>query len=286
MEHFKSDCLKKKRDMKNGKGGKNRKEKGTVTSVATDAMIAGQEDFVIASEAQNTVLLVQTNTGLMDSAATSHVCKDCGTFLLYKKTPNYVIKGLEGHKVEARRRGTINVYFSVKEECIYIALTDVLHAPASENNLMSLGCITDSGHRLAFVGNNINILSPQMKIIGTGKKARGLYQMDIIVPGSIDWALIAREPRSWEEWYRVMGHISYASVKLMKAKGMVDRMEVDTSEDLSLQCTTCIQVKHTISSFPKELISQLPICGVHHTCLGSVERGISLDERMSGPAEL
>lgn len=104
----------------------------------------------------------------------------------YKKTPNHVIRGLEGHKVEARRWGTIDAYFSVKGEHIHIALIDVLHALAPESNLMSLRRITDFGHRLTFVKNNINVLSLQEKIIGTEKKAGGLYQMDVIVPGCID----------------------------------------------------------------------------------------------------
>lgn len=116
----------------------------------------------------------------------SHVCKDRDTFSLYKETLNYVIKGLGGHEVEARGRGTIDAYFSVKGEHIHIALTDVLHALASENNLMSLGCITDSGHRLSFSGTTINILMPKRKIISIRKKAGGLYQMDVIVPGRID----------------------------------------------------------------------------------------------------
>lgn len=120
-------------------------------------------------------------------------------FSSYKETPNHVIKGLGGHEVEACRRGTIDAYFSAKGECIHIALTDVFHAPASENNLMSLECVTDSRHRLSFSGTTINILLPKGKIIGIGKKAGGLYQMDVIVPGRIDQALIVRGPRSWGE---------------------------------------------------------------------------------------
>lgn len=58
MGHFKSDCLKKKRDMKDGKGRKNGKEKGASASVATNATIAEQKDFAITSEAQDTALLV------------------------------------------------------------------------------------------------------------------------------------------------------------------------------------------------------------------------------------
>lgn len=53
-----------------------------------------------------------------------------------------------------------------------------------------------------------------------------------------------------------MRHISYMAVKLMKSKGMVNGMEVDTSEDLNPQCTSCIQAKPTVSPFLKELISQ------------------------------
>lgn len=52
-----------------------------------------------------------------------------------------------------------------------------------------------------------------------------------------------------------MEHISYTAVKLMKSKGMVNGMEVNTSEDLNSQCTSCIQAKPTVSSFPKESIS-------------------------------
>lgn len=254
--HFKSECMKKKQDMKERKKGKSRKEKGASANVAADIEIAGQKDFAFTSDAKDTALIIQTNTWLTDSAAMSHVCKDHDIFSSYKETPNHVIKGLGGHEVEVCGRGTNDAYFSVKGEHIHIALTNVLHAPASENNLMSLECITDSRHRLLFSGTTINILLPKGKIISIGKKARGLYQMDVVVPGRIDQALIARGPRSWGKWHGVMRHISYMAMKQMKSKEMVDGMEVDTSEDLNLQCTSCIQAKPTVSPFSKELISQ------------------------------
>lgn len=176
---------------------------------------------------------------------------------MYKDMPHHVIKGLGGHEVEAKGRGNIDAYFLVKGERVHISLTDVLHAPASESNLMSLGSITDAGLKLAMIGDVIRILSPAGKTVGIGTKAGGLYQMKVSVPGSVpDRALISCGPRSWDDWHRVMGHISLSSVKLMKTKGMVEGMEVDTSEDPSPQCAPCIQAKQTVNTFPKESLSQ------------------------------
>lgn len=56
--HFKSECMKKKQDMKEGKKGKSRKEKGASANVAADTEIAGQEDFAFTSDAKDTALIV------------------------------------------------------------------------------------------------------------------------------------------------------------------------------------------------------------------------------------
>lgn len=253
LGHYRSDCLKRERDREAKKG----KEKGASANVAKESTTEESEEYAFASKEEVVVLLNRPNVWLADSAATSHVCKSREAFKTYKLTPHHVIKGLGGHEVEAMGKGSVDAYFSIKGELVKITLTNVLHAPLSESNLLSLGRITDAGLKLAMRGDVMHVLSSSGKLIGVGKKTGGLYQMNLTVPTrQTDRALIARGPRSWDEWHRIMGHISPSSVKLMKTKAMVDGMEVDTSQEASPQCDACIQAKQTVQPFPKESMTQ------------------------------
>jgi hypothetical protein len=53
-------------------------------------------------------------------------------------------------------------------------------------------------------------------------------------------------------WHRIFAHLSRDAVKQLADKNMVTRMKISPSSSPAEQCTTCIQAKQHVESFPKQ----------------------------------
>jgi hypothetical protein len=72
-------------------------------------------------------------------------------------------------------------------------------------------------------------------------------------PSSFTPAFAAVAPtHSWDKWHRIFGHISPASVKMLKNHNMVEGMNIDSTSTPSAQCMTCIKAKSHVAPFPAE----------------------------------
>ncbi|KAJ7934953.1 hypothetical protein B0H13DRAFT_1854658 [Mycena leptocephala] len=63
-------------------------------------------------------------------------------------------------------------------------------------------------------------------------------------PSSFTPAFAAIAPtHSWDKWHRIFGHISPASIKLLKNHNMVEGLNIDSTSTPSAQCETCNKAK-------------------------------------------
>jgi hypothetical protein len=143
-------------------------------------------------------------------------------------------------------KGSIQVTSHIGNKTTTITLKDVLHVPTAPFNLISLGRLAKEGCKWQGTTSNKEILR--------GNAIGHLYKLQITQPQIKEHALTAKNntARSWDEWHRILGHISPQSVKTLKDKQMVTGMEVDTNSTPSAQCTTCIQAKQHVHPIPKE----------------------------------
>jgi len=85
-------------------------------------------------------------------------------------------------------------------------------------------------YRVNFYQKGITITSPnnQNKIIMLESKWNSLYILNItpIIPYH---AYAAQTPQNytWHDWHKIIGHIYMGSVKILKEKDMVKRIEVN-----------------------------------------------------------
>ncbi|KAJ3532326.1 hypothetical protein NM688_g7442 [Phlebia brevispora] len=245
LGHIQSECRK-----KNGQ----KKEGSQSANVATDSGDKGTEyTFSAALIDSERALIAHPDVWLADSGATSHICRDRSMFVSYDAAPQNVLKGLGGHEIKVLGKGCVKLAFSVQGELVSVTLTDVLHAPEADHNLLSIPRVTDAGCKLVFDGTAMRILTARGCVIAEASKAGRLYRIwtGAALPKT-ELALSARAARLWDWWHRAMGHISVGSLKTMKSKGMVSGMEVDESSEPTEQCTACIRAMQTVQPFPKK----------------------------------
>lgn len=142
-----------------------------------------------------------------------------------------------------------------------LTIRDIVHVPSAPHNLISISHVTDTKYDVLFSGNNIRFKSPSGTITAKGKKEGRLYNMDIRPFRTADKAYLTKEARTWEQWHKILGHISMDSIKLMKRNGLVEGMEIDGSKEPAAQCNMCIQAKQHVTPFPKESITKVTEIG-------------------------
>ena len=64
-----------------------------------------------------------------------------------------------------------------------------------------------------------------------------------------DFVAVAKG-RTWDKWHRILGHISMASIKMLKNNSLVQGLTIDGPHE-DTQCKACIQGKKHVEPFPK-----------------------------------
>ena len=113
---------------------------------------------------------------LGDTASQNHIVRDRATFITYAKTPGSTITG--AGTCAALGCGDVRVSFTTKTGTVPITLTDVLHAPSFEYNLLSLGRLSNAGLEFVGRGDELHIVNGS-QVIGLGHKLGNLYHMDV-----------------------------------------------------------------------------------------------------------
>jgi hypothetical protein len=257
--HYKSDC-RFGGDVKNNGKGKNQKGSNQEAHVAKD-----KDNFVSMIDGEDTALSrVAEASWLADSAATLHIVCDRNVFLNYKETPGHTVKGFSN--APAPGRGDIRIVSKVGTESFTITLKDVVHVSSAPYNLLSLSQITDANYVILFKGKYMRIKSPRGIIMAKGTKVGWLYDMRIKAltkhsDAKQDHTFAAKKGCTWDKWDRIFGHLNMGSVKMLKKKELVSRMEVDESVEPQAQCKACIQLKQHIQPFPQESLTKIAKIG-------------------------
>jgi GAG-pre-integrase domain len=98
-------------------------------------------------------------------------------------------------------------------------------------------------------------------IIMEGGISNQLFDMNVRGIAKQDQAYTAKHRKMWDEWHRIFGHLNMGSIKMLKEKGMVLRMEVDRTVEPAAQCKVCIVAKQHVQSFPKNSQTEIKEIG-------------------------
>jgi len=131
-------------------------------------------------------------------------------------------------------------------------VTNVLHVPDFNCNLLSLGHLDAAGIR--FEGSEGEIqLKEKGKVIGIGKKKQGMYSLNVV--GDEPKQAIANaavdDTASWEEWHRRFGHLAYSGLEKLKKADMVTGLDLEGDAKPTGVCEACVKAKLARRPFPQ-----------------------------------
>jgi hypothetical protein len=186
-------------------------------------------------------------------------------FQSYAPAENHTVSGFGS--VRCHGTGIVAITSHTKNSAYNITLNGALHVPDAPYNLLSIGRMANVGFSIQFNKELMQVFSPgpHRKEIIRGSKIGNLYLVKITAAATRGASpstpsspakptlIFATAPfHSWDKWHRIFGHISPASVKLLKNHDMVDGMNVDPSSTPSAQCEACIKGKSHVAPLPAE----------------------------------
>ena len=134
--HYEKDCRKKKAD--EGKKDETRTQNPSNKAHAATEFAWVAQEF---DQYQALVAAESRDHWIADSGATIHVAYDHAVFITYEPTPGHTIQGVGSMPVMGR--GNVKILLSVNGKTSEMTLTDVIHTPQMEFNLLSISHIAN-----------------------------------------------------------------------------------------------------------------------------------------------
>ncbi|KAJ8481821.1 hypothetical protein ONZ51_g5747 [Trametes cubensis] len=252
------------RDEEKGRRKEDRKGKGGGSSKTMVAEESAESD----SDYSCTALELETQTGdvalpavpgeawIVDSGTTSHVARERRLFVEYTSTPGRTLHGAGSTPILGQ--GSIRMRFVHGGKSTLMTLRNVLHAPGVPYNLLSVGRVEATGHKVEMDGGEIRLRNEKGRVYAVGKRIGNfLYRIEgeVQVPNELACAAAVSRPirrkKTLNEWHRILGHPGMKSVVAMWKKNLVTGMEVDESVPPEDQCEACVRGKQTVAPYPK-----------------------------------
>lgn len=176
------------------------------------------------------------------------------------------VEAADRSSIEVKGRGSAKFEQEDDERMLTIILNNVLHVPALNSNLLSVGRMEETGLKVVFGNGKAEIIEENGDLVMTAWKKRRLYE----VTESNVTAMVAKTIEN-ELLHKRLGHLNMRMVKKLNKNEKLQVIEEETSEKLA-QCEVCIKGKMSRCPFPKEATkSTKPLELVHSDVVGPIE---------------
>eukprot|EP00794_Sanderia_malayensis_P003848 gene3848-4384_t len=186
---------------------------------------------------------------IIDSGATSHMCKDLQAFtdLSELDQPEEISVG-DGHIVKATQIGTVKLDIEDDQGQVKrCKLQNVLFVPELAYNLISVPKLTKTGKAVMFGEPQCTILDDDKKTVAVANKVGGLYYLNVADGRQADHTTVASTNET--TWHRRYGHVGFKSLEILAANQLVNGFDYKKSQS-SKFCEPCLNGKHSRSKFP------------------------------------
>uniref|UniRef100_A0A7I4A1E0 GAG-pre-integrase domain-containing protein n=1 Tax=Physcomitrium patens TaxID=3218 RepID=A0A7I4A1E0_PHYPA len=231
------------------------KEENTVNIVINEHQEAfsAAEDIKIALT-EFTKELDKRQHWCLDSGATRHVTGNKNFPETYEpgNHGNVTTVGGEKHVIEDTGIATL---CTVEGK---IKLKEVLYVPSLRKNLISRGCLAESGKIVAFSNKQCWIMSQNNKLTMADHRDRrnGLYRINILLAQSehtsdtSDTTVLSSCPKLINLWHHRFGHLNFNILSYLSRHNKV--LGVPTLNSLKIVCEQCLAGKQHRERFPKK----------------------------------
>ena len=273
LGHIKRFCRDLKQDTESQKEKKGKtahqKEAASVTRASSDS--EGSVLISIADHALSASSKDEQCAWIIDSGATSHMCRDKKVFTaLYQlQDPIDVVLG-DGRALTAIGRGDVVLNMLLPSgESKTCTLYDVLYVPDLSYNLLSVSKASRRGKVVKFKKSACYILDRKHTLVAKATREGGLYQLNC--RPNHERAALAEQSGSKEDiWHKRFGHLGVKSLQRLSREGLAVGFDYDTSSQLTF-CEACPQGKQHRNKFPASSTrADEPLGLVHSDVCGKI----------------
>ena len=150
-----------------------------------------------------------------------------------------------------------------------IKLKSVKYVPSMTKNLISVGALADSGHKIVFSDQQCWIINEQGCIVGSGHRdlSNGLYSLK-----NMNFALATVQSTNAELWHRRLGHLSYAGLYYLSSLHSTTGMPFIERQNIVCHC--CLAGKQHRKEFPHQSKTRAdkPATKIHSDVIGPMQQ--------------
>lgn len=193
----------------------------------------------------------------IDSGCTSHMCGDIESFANIDRNFNRGKLNLANSAcadIEGIGRASFETRASGKRKAV--ELGDTLFVPDLRANLISVGKITDKGHKVMFSDKKAEVIDSADRVLITAMRKGGLYYLPTLTDAECRKISVSNDATettkmsTLEDWHIRMGHLNVSSLRKAIKEGSIRGINVENiGEDF--QCQVCLQGKISRPPFPK-----------------------------------
>ncbi|SGY12425.1 BQ5605_C011g06503 [Microbotryum silenes-dioicae] len=219
------------------------------------------------------------NVFLLDLASACHVVNVASFFNGPLAPTSHILQGLGG-MVKASGVGSVKLVSDIGTE---FTLNDVIYAPKSPANLVSVRAFDRKGVRITFERGQAELRTQQGRIATASAIASRVYKLNTSVrtpsPGVI-YTLVTTKSHGIPllTLHRRYGHASVQTLKKLAASGQVEGLDWTYSdlECVDFTCNACLASKaHRLPFPPSSFHASEPLALVHSDVLSFPEESFS-----------
>jgi len=182
----------------------------------------------------------------LDNGASNHMTGDLEMLKTLDEEITGKVKFGDGSTVEIK--GKCTILFQCKSGDQW-ALTELFFIPKLRSNLISLGQLTETGHKIVLDDDVLEVFekNPFRLIMKVERTPNRLYKIELDVAAPVCFLASVSE-EAWL-WHGRLGHTNFHSLKLLSNKKMAEGVPAISHPDQL--CRACLSAKQTRCSYPK-----------------------------------
>ena len=192
----------------------------------------------------------------LDSGATQHMTAQRTVLENYRPADIKEIYLGDNSTVKVMGQGDIKLTTKCKNGNKNLRLSNVLHIPALDKNLISIQRLAEKGVRILFDTNSCDLITGNDDVIGTGKKSNKLYYLNTESKLGDELHVAAEGSECSDKhkgniWHKRLSHLNNEAVKYMWKNNMAADIEKINPKYESKVCESCAYGKITRTPSPK-----------------------------------
>lgn len=257
--HFERECRRPRRDREN-KDRDTSKQEANLTFSQDDEpallftectkeeskQLLLNEKNVMPRLSQSGDQTTESNVWYLDNGASQHMTGYRTKFRDLNEGVTGKVKFGDWSTVDIKGKGS--VVFKTKDGTEKL-FHDVYYIPELQNNIISLGQLSESGNEVVMKGEYMWIYDDQRRLLMKVKRSGNrLYK--ILLETAHSACLMSRAEESTWLWHTRFGHVNFQAMALMSSKRMAEGLP-DLIQPKKV-CVGCLMAKQTRTSFPRQ----------------------------------